>query len=301
MFLKGGENLNFAIPINDAKSLLASSNSAELQKFPNEQTPVDTQKHSGETPPAQSDHASETKPSDRDYYQQLYVADAFARPYVEPGSAGFTMMAHDADYVCFSDNPNSGMFFTFHAYIYNEHWAKFVGHPITEDSLSSLDEAKTPGETPYVDLLPNLAGLSPQEQKFFRGGGRILYTTAYEKGVNIGGRDYRWDGGSWVWTVPPADPNAYSQTLKIYKLSIEPSTMRYVESVDVTITLGTGETAATDTETDTLGSGTCERISNANTQDLEGLYEYKSKDDGDSDLLRFYPDGTVIGVGVGGR
>jgi len=36
LYIKGGENLNFAIPINDAKRLLLS-NSSEVQALPNEQ------------------------------------------------------------------------------------------------------------------------------------------------------------------------------------------------------------------------------------------------------------------------
>lgn len=39
MYLKGGENLNFAIPINDAKQLL-STNSSKLGSFPDEPQPV---------------------------------------------------------------------------------------------------------------------------------------------------------------------------------------------------------------------------------------------------------------------
>jgi S1-C subfamily serine protease len=37
MYLKGGENLNFAIPINDAKRLL-SAESSKIQPLPNETT-----------------------------------------------------------------------------------------------------------------------------------------------------------------------------------------------------------------------------------------------------------------------
>ncbi|MGB7349050.1 MAG: trypsin-like peptidase domain-containing protein, partial [Candidatus Acidiferrales bacterium] len=42
MYLKGGENLNFAIPINDAKPLL-ETHSAKLQNFPNQSEPVEEQ------------------------------------------------------------------------------------------------------------------------------------------------------------------------------------------------------------------------------------------------------------------
>jgi V8-like Glu-specific endopeptidase len=45
LYLKGGENLNFAIPINDAKRLLLS-NSSKVQALPNETEPV-------KAPPAQ--------------------------------------------------------------------------------------------------------------------------------------------------------------------------------------------------------------------------------------------------------
>jgi V8-like Glu-specific endopeptidase len=44
LYLKGGENLNFAIPINDAKHLLLAK-SSELQNFPNENEPVEGQEH----------------------------------------------------------------------------------------------------------------------------------------------------------------------------------------------------------------------------------------------------------------
>jgi hypothetical protein len=43
LYLKGGENLNFAIPINDAKRLLLNQ-SAKLQNLPNEVEPEETPK-----------------------------------------------------------------------------------------------------------------------------------------------------------------------------------------------------------------------------------------------------------------
>lgn len=46
MYLKGGENLNFAIPINDAKPLLGS-NTANLKAFPDE---TKAGKHAGDAP-----------------------------------------------------------------------------------------------------------------------------------------------------------------------------------------------------------------------------------------------------------
>src|SRR5581483_10687676 len=41
MYLKGGENLNFAIPVNDAKRLLVADHS-ELKALPNEQVPLES-------------------------------------------------------------------------------------------------------------------------------------------------------------------------------------------------------------------------------------------------------------------
>lgn len=53
MYLKGGENLNFAIPINSAKRLLGVK-ASKLQDFPNETEP---QTSDGDTPPAVASQA----------------------------------------------------------------------------------------------------------------------------------------------------------------------------------------------------------------------------------------------------
>jgi hypothetical protein len=50
MYLKGGENLNFAIPINDAKRLLPAE-SAQIQPLPNEPEPVQAGTHTSDAPP----------------------------------------------------------------------------------------------------------------------------------------------------------------------------------------------------------------------------------------------------------
>ena len=49
LYLKGGENLNFAIPINDAKRLLLAK-SSKIQDLPNETEPVKAQTHDGDAP-----------------------------------------------------------------------------------------------------------------------------------------------------------------------------------------------------------------------------------------------------------
>jgi S1-C subfamily serine protease len=53
LYLKGGENLNFAIPINDAKRLLVE-NSSTLQDFPDEAPPVKAQTHDEDAPTQQA-------------------------------------------------------------------------------------------------------------------------------------------------------------------------------------------------------------------------------------------------------
>ena len=55
MYLEGGENLNFAIPVNDAK-LLLSNQSAKLQNLPNEHdVSLDAPKHSRPVPKSSPD------------------------------------------------------------------------------------------------------------------------------------------------------------------------------------------------------------------------------------------------------
>jgi S1-C subfamily serine protease len=52
LYLKGGENLNFAIPINDAKRLLLTK-SAKIHDLPNETEPVKAQTHDADAPAQQ--------------------------------------------------------------------------------------------------------------------------------------------------------------------------------------------------------------------------------------------------------
>jgi hypothetical protein len=54
----------------------------------------------------------------------------------------------------------------------------------------------------------------------------------------------------------------YTKTSKILRLSIEPTTMRYVDSTTVTVTVGNGETAATDARRYGPWPGVCEKVPN---------------------------------------
>ena len=117
---------------------------------------------------------------------------------------------------------------------------------------------------PYVTFL--MAGwleiFPPKTQQFFRSGKRILEDTVYEKGVKTGTLEYLWDGNSWLLSVPPTDPSAYTKISKILRISIEPTTMRYAESTTVTMTVGNGDTAATDTSRCGPWGGVCEKVPN---------------------------------------
>jgi S1-C subfamily serine protease len=263
LYLKGGENLNFAVPINDAKRLLVTKFS-KIQNLPNETEPVKAQTHDGDAPPSVSVAAPQTTPGARDYYQQLYHAGGFSNGL--PNG------------VCFSDDAHSGTFFTFVAYAYDKDYydaqaklptfeqAQAAGFPnVTPEEMTQLNIMERVQRTaPYVTFLMKgwLESFPPEAQQFFRSGGRVLDETIYEKGVKVNTIEYRWDGSSWFISIPPADPNAYTRTSRIFHLSMEPNTMRYVVSMTVTITVGNGETAATDTSHNGPWSGVCEKVPN---------------------------------------
>jgi hypothetical protein len=265
LYLKGGQNLNFAIPINDAKRLLLTK-STTIQALPNAKT-------RDEDASAVS-VAARTNPTDRDYYQQLFDAGGFAEPLHitnsdgSPVTDGPKTMLRTADYVCFADNTRSGSFFTFTAYGFDENYNK------AQDELIEVSDEKERGKrldvmrviqqgAPYIDFVPTIAmNAAPLNfQKFFRSGGRTLTETVYQKGVKVGGTlEYHWNGSAWLIPVPPADPNAYTLESKTYSLSIEPTTMRYVEATSITLTVGKGDTAATGTHNYGPWGGVCEKI-----------------------------------------
>jgi hypothetical protein len=178
---------------------------------------------------------------------------------------------------------------------------------------------------PYVTFLMKdwLESFPANVQQFFRSGGRILEENVYDKGVKTNTLEYEWNGTSWSLSIPPPDPKAYSRTSKVLRLSIEPSTMRYVDSATETITVGSGETAATDTANYGPWPGVCEKVPNPNSAPIQtsspstvadpfpplksapgaqnataevqpGLYQ--SDDDDTRYFLRLYSDGTVIEV-----
>jgi len=97
LYLEGGENLNFAIPVNDAKRLLASS-STKLTALPNDPESREVHKQD-EDPPSSGSTQPRPNATDRDhfraqtareYFNELKNADAFNR--------------YSDKYVCFADS-----------------------------------------------------------------------------------------------------------------------------------------------------------------------------------------------------
>jgi len=219
----------------------------------------------GDALPPAFNAVPQTTPSARNYYQQLFNA------------GGFSNGLPNA--VCFSDDSHSGTFFTFVAYAYNKDYYDAQANLITLDNQARAAGLTntTPEEeqqfhimervqrtAPYVSFLMKgwLESFSPQSQQFFRGGGRILEESVYDKGVKTNTIEYLWNGSSWSLSIPPTDPTTYARTSKVLHLSIEPTTMRYSESTTVTITVGNGDTAATDTTQYGPWAGACEKVPN---------------------------------------
>jgi hypothetical protein len=207
---------------------------------------------------------STTNPA-RNYYQQLFDAGGFSHGL--PNG------------VCFSDDAQSGTFFTFVAYAFDKDYydaqaklttldmqARAAGlQNVTQEEMTQLNIMERVQRTAsYVTYLMKvvLESFPPNAQQFFRSGGRILWEDVYEKGVKTDTLEYLWDGSSWFLSIPPTDPNAYSRTTRILHLSIEPTTMRYAESSTVTITVGKGDTAATGTDRYGPWAGVCEKVPN---------------------------------------
>lgn len=222
MYIKGGENLNFAIPIGDAKPLLLQASSAKLQNLPNEPEPTEAQTHEGNAPPSPAAPAAQTPAAARDFFERLNDAGGFSDDPVE--------------YVCFSDDQDSDTFFTFGAAAYDERYAG----------------AAAPLSATYIHFLSDddMKDLSRAEQKFFRKGGRTLLQYVYEKGVKIDTRRYDWTGSSWRSSLQTGP-----WTFAIRQLSIEPETMRYMQTMNTEIT-GKGNLD------DHAEHGVCEKVSN---------------------------------------
>jgi len=167
MYLKGGENLNFAIPINAAKSLLLVQH-AKLLGFPNVSVSPDT------TTSSEVQQASEptiTSPQFKYYQQMLAAKDQ-------------SILAQDSQYACFFDDPAFQYFWTVSATVgirngmavayrqflsgVPENWVDgFVGY-ISPDSTPNSFSAVLPVDVPdrdrYVAVMSD-DGEMPADEK----------------------------------------------------------------------------------------------------------------------------------------
>jgi hypothetical protein len=70
-----------------------------------------------------------------------------------------------------------------------------------------------------------------KNKEFFLWGGRVLELSWYSAGVKTGTDQYVWDGHSWVFQFTSQGPLGPERT--VYKLFIEPATMRYTELIAI--------------------------------------------------------------------
>ncbi len=256
LYLKGGENLNFAIPINDAKRLLQIK-SSKIQALPNETEPIKAQTHDG-------DARSQSSPSDRDYYRQINDAGGFSFKLAD-GTPVEGFRACCEEYVCFSDNVHSGMFFTFIARAYDE-----VAGNALDKNLELLIDSGGVDDLTYDKLLKEQMFIYHYQMRDMPYGHfyytsefnrekpdfkeiilkRFLTKSVWIKGVKVNRVIYWWDKDTRSWVSQIYDDTTPPRITKILQLSIEPTTLRYVEIVKTPI----GDTSATDTY------GVCEEI-----------------------------------------
>ena len=130
LYLKDGENLNFAIPVNDAKKLLLAD--SKVHDFPIESETAKSTPHEG---PAPSSSVAPTEA--RAYYRQLYDAGGFFHSLSVTDSNGKpdSLTVLDRYFVCFNDDSKSQTFFTFSAMAYDERYAK--ASQVSEEARSA--------------------------------------------------------------------------------------------------------------------------------------------------------------------
>jgi hypothetical protein len=238
LYLKGGENLNFAIPVNDAKLLLSTG--SKVQDFPVETVVAKSEAHAEAAPsPSVSPTAA------RAYYKQFY----------DTGKLDGLIPT----LVCFDDDPkNSQDFFTLEEEVYNERYAKSANAHVEnlkkERSGEVVDdteawqtmrsiEASEP-DVFFIDdnslaLTGILYGTDPQE--YLRGGGRVMLFGSYVKGVAPSiDSVFRWSGpgtgNSWFRAFPPPRPDIKAGRLL---LQVDPTTRRYRMGDELTFADGT--------------------------------------------------------------
>jgi trypsin-like peptidase len=222
LYLKNGENLNFAIPINDAKPLISVG--SKVQDFP-----VEIETHAEVVSPPSVSPATA-----RGYYKQLYDAGGILDRFV-----------------CFHDDPSLQWFFTFTLHGYDERWdTAFKAHldalrNKTKDDTEAWQTMRSiEASRPIVDFMTD-EGLStwdiahPLLATYLRSGGLVLDYSEYYKGVSTEHEYYAGTGNLWTFDLSPS----LNETDKLL-LTFEPTTLRYVMRASGRVLL----------------SGTCEKI-----------------------------------------
>jgi Trypsin-like peptidase domain len=261
LYLKDGENLNFAIPVNDAKWLLLAD--SKVHGFPVESETAKSTPHEG----APSSSVAPTEA--RAYYRQLYDAGGFFHSLSVTDSNGKPdiLTVLDRYFVCFNDDSKSQTFFTFSAMAYDERYAKASQVFEEARSAAAQQDARRAMQAveqtaPYIQFFDAnlLDAWPPDAQSYFRQGGRTLSADIYKKGVKITEVEYH--GNENLWVAQESGPSGGVKKTKTYHLSIEPATLRYTETLTVSFTAGSGDAMATQSYTrdSELGSGTCEKI-----------------------------------------
>jgi hypothetical protein len=282
LYLKGGENLNFAIPINDAKRLLLSKSST-LREWPNEHESAKTEKRDHEEHAPSTESADYTWPmpvgqgsAARSYYDQDRNAGVFAPEEFGTAPDGSKVplgRMRNADYVCFSSNTRSDEFFTFRAWAYDKEYDEAFFHMSDKSGREQLmknmeTQRVIKQEKPYIEFLSGdlVKDMRSSIRDFFLSDGRVLQKGVYSKGVKTDTLEYHWDGTSWffhdLWflpvfgAVPPKAPGAPISTPIAQHLSIQPfkkddfmEVLRYVES---------------DSDRHVVASGFCENVPERN-------------------------------------
>jgi hypothetical protein len=221
LYLKDGENLNFAIPVNDAKLLLSAG--SKVQDFPVETSDPLTNLGTPATPnTAPSPPMNPT--TAREYYKQLYDA------------GGFSLVAGKS-FVCFNDDPSLKWFFTFDVTAYDERYARAAKAHVealldktkddTEDwrTMRSI-EASQPYVSYFIQddlLLGADVVFGKGTEAYLRSGGRMLTETPYYKGVKESETYFRGTQTGDLWTSD-------NKITKV-SLSFELTTLRYIMRV----------------------------------------------------------------------
>jgi S1-C subfamily serine protease len=255
LYLKGGENLNFAIPINDAKRLLTSA--FKVQDFP-----VGTVRAKSATDPETASPPTvspATASTARGFYKQFY----------DEGKVDGVVPT----FACFDDDPkHSQDFFTLNEDVYNERYAKAAhahaenlkaasAHVEKDDTEAWQTMRSMEASEPDVFFIDDdsltLMGVlyGTETREYLRSGGRVMLFGPYFNGI-APNTDliYRWTGpgtgDSWVLDQTPSSPVVKTQKTL---LRIDPTTRRY--RITAILSFADGTSTYGD-----AGSGTCEKI-----------------------------------------